>query len=955
MWLDDSPLVRRRAARPWFALLVTALLSVVTLLALLSLLASQSAARHRTEAPGSPSVAGPTSRLAPIPPPEGYPKLALSTKNVTPTLAGTGGAILFYSIEIRNTGATTATNTTLVDELPEHVTYNEDAWASQGQQPNFDGDTLSWMGDVGFDSTVVITFSVTVDNAFVGTVRNSAVIDDPGIARPVTVTAETAVTDDPILGVEKSSLPDKPGPNKQLVYELQVTNWGQPAVSLPIMVTDRVPENTAFRDVDPYGVTNAARDVVTWTRSVDLGLGESTFFTFSVDVADVQSGTVIANTDYAVTPYSAGPGELYTVTVVDPILTLAKHVWPDPPGSNREMTYTLTLLNQGSMATGISVTDNVPDGVSYVRGGTEDSGVVSWDLDELDTGESAEFTFTVYVSDVMNVPIVNSGYAACCDESACGTGDVVTSVVEGPIFEAYAIVDPIAHKPGGGTGTEVTPTLVIHNVGAGSAIDAKATLYFDRLSVSATDLSVDPPISTVPGFPDGPDCGNKCKSYYWVGPIGHGEVVTFTTHEGQSTIGGEEGTHYTATVVVTDALSNLTTYPVSATAIGTVTHMANVQPIKSAPPVIGAGGLLTYVIEAYNRGLTTLLPPILTDVVPMSTTFVWASDSGTSLNVSDTTIVSWTLPLLSPGEGAVRSFSVRVDDDLVSGTQVVNREYSVSGYGNMLTGTVTTGPPVTTTVREVGLIDSFKLVTPQLALPGPGIVLTFEVHLVNSSPNTLRRVKAFDLLPWADSTYQRDAAVSAGQLVSDIISINWQGDIGPFSEEVLTATVLVDAGFQGPLTNTVEISHPDLLAPVKRHAVAYVTDQPVLFIYKVASPDPVPVGERLKYELYINNRGQQATGLVITDVLPGNVTFVPDSATAGGQLVDGVMTWEWPVLEAMDELKVTFAVTADQGTKVVNAHYAVRCAEGVSAVGPEVITRIKGGTVYLPLVLRGAP
>jgi uncharacterized repeat protein (TIGR01451 family) len=380
-----------------------------------------------------------------------------------------------------------------------------------------------------------------------------------------------------------------------------------------------------------------------------------------------------------------------------------------------------------------------------------------------------------------------------------------------------------------------------------------------------------------------------------------------------------------------------------------------VQPIKSAPPVIGAGGLLTYVIEAYNRGLTTLLPPILTDVVPMSTTFVWASDSGTSLNVSDTTIVSWTLPLLSPGEGAVRSFSVRVDDDLVSGTQVVNREYSVSGYGNMLTGTVTTGPPVTTTVREVGLIDSFKLVTPQLALPGPGIVLTFEVHLVNSSPNTLRRVKAFDLLPWADSTYQRDAAVSAGQLVSDIISINWQGDIGPFSEEVLTATVLVDAGFQGPLTNTVEISHPDLLAPVKRHAVAYVTDQPVLFIYKVASPDPVPVGERLKYELYINNRGQQATGLVITDVLPGNVTFVPDSATAGGQLVDGVMTWEWPVLEAMDELKVTFAVTADQGTKVVNAHYAVRCAEGVSAVGPEVITRIKGGTVYLPLVLRGAP
>jgi uncharacterized repeat protein (TIGR01451 family) len=296
-----------------------------------------------------------------------------------------------------------------------------------------------------------------------------------------------------------------------------------------------------------------------------------------------------------------------------------------------------------------------------------------------------------------------------------------------------------------------------------------------------------------------------------------------------------------------------------------------------------------------------------------------------------------------------------VDDDLVSGTQIVNREYSVSGYGNMLTGTVTTGPPVTTTVREVGLIDSFKVVTPQLALPGPGIVLTFEVHLVNSSPQSLRDVKAYDLLPWAASTYQRDAAASAGELVSDIISINWKGDIGPFSEEVLTATVLVDADFRGPLTNTVEIRHPDLLAPVKRHAVAYVTDQPVLFIHKVAAPDPVPVGKRLTYDLRVNNLGQQATQLVITDVLPSNVTFVPDSATAGGQLVDGIMAWEWPVLKEMDELKVTFAVTADQGTKVVNAHYGVRSAEGVSASGPEVVTRIKGGTVFLPLVLRNAP
>ena len=45
----------------------------------------------------------------PIEPPEGYPKLSLSVKTVTPTLAATGGVTLHYAIEICNTGAYTAT------------------------------------------------------------------------------------------------------------------------------------------------------------------------------------------------------------------------------------------------------------------------------------------------------------------------------------------------------------------------------------------------------------------------------------------------------------------------------------------------------------------------------------------------------------------------------------------------------------------------------------------------------------------------------------------------------------------------------------------------------------------------------------------------------------------------------------------------------------------------------
>ena len=94
-----------------------------------------------------------------------------------------------------------------------------------------------------------------------------------------------------------------------------------------------------------------------------------------------------------------------------------------------------------------------------------------------------------------------------------------------------------------------------------------------------------------------------------MGSLGHGEAVTVTTTEGQSTIGGEEGTHYTATVVITDSLSNMDTAPVTGTAYGKITHLANLIPIKSAVPVIGPGQLLTYTIRVWNSALSTDEPP----------------------------------------------------------------------------------------------------------------------------------------------------------------------------------------------------------------------------------------------------------------------------------------------------------------------------------------------------------
>lgn len=898
-----------------------------------------------------------TVHAAPIDPPAGYPKFNQSTMAVSPTLAPIGGAKLTYTIEVVNTGAYTASNVAVADVLPANTTYNNDATSSAAPQPVFANGTLTWNGTVGFDSAVVIQFSVNVLAGYEGVVTNQAVISHTSMTSPFVVSAETMVTNDPFFEITKMASPAIPGAEKPLTYTISITNRGQNATDLPVVVSDVLPANTTFLRAGPQGTYNPANQTVTWERQVSLATGESDDFSFTVQVNDVLSGTVIANEQYQVENTLSGvvSGEPYTTTVLDPKLFIYKETDPFPPGSNQEMTYTLTVLNKGSLATNLQVEDTIPSGVTYLRGGTKTGDRVVWNLASLDSGESAEFSFTVYIGDVAEVPVLNSSYQVCSAEGVCQSGLPLTSIIKGPTFEATALLDPIAKKPGGGGGP-VTPTLTVANLGPGNALDASALMYFRRISVSMKDLTVIPNKGILSS---GPVCGDKCVSYRWIGDIQAGEVVTFTTLEGQSTIGGEEGTHYTATIVISDLLGSFAYNPITATANGTVTHFANLLPLKSAPDVIGAGQVMTYSFRVFNSGLSTDTPPFptLSDTVPPSVTVVSVSDWGITHSLEGKTVVSWTLPSMSPGDILFRSYAVQVDPGLISGTRIVNDDYHTqwSDVGALITETYVlshTGEPVTTIVQEVGLIDSFKTVTPTWSLPGPANVLTYVVHIANSSPVPLSGVQVHDQLPWEVSTYQRDAVASSGEVISDIVSLDWTGDVGPLSEELITFTVMVDPGYEGTVTNTAVITHSSLSAPVVVQAVAYITDDPVLQITKSASPDPVDYGGELLYTIQVTNLGQQATELEVVDTLPAGTTFVPYSASGNGQLVGNQVVWSFPVLKPGETQTLSFRVIVHAFQEVINAEYWVSCSEGVTTYGEPLVTRVNMRNLYLPLISR---
>ena len=107
-------------------------------------------------------------------------------------------------------------------------------------------------------------------------------------------------------------------------------------------------------------------------------------------------------------------------------------------------------------------------------------------------------------------------------------------------------------------------------------------------------------------------------------------------------------------------------------------------------------------------------------------------------------------------------------------------------------------------------------------------------------------------------------------------------------------------------------------------------------------------GSFLQYTLRVENLGQQATDLLVTDAIPANATYA-----SGGRLVGDQVQWELPVLGPGEKQTFTFKVKVNNGKEIVNDQYGVICSEGVSASGTPLITPItyprpKG--VYLPLI-----
>jgi uncharacterized repeat protein (TIGR01451 family) len=288
-----------------------------------------------------------------------------------------------------------------------------------------------------------------------------------------------------------------------LTYTLVAQNTGA-LTSTKIVLTDTVPANTALVPSSPSGGDATVEgNTITWTTGISLAPGQSLTRTFVVTVDNgLANGSTLVNTSYvSATELSASSSDTLTTTVLAPSLSLTKSAFPTPALAGKVLTYTLVVANSGGAdATGVTITDTVPNNTTYIPGSASDGGTlegsdVKWTGLTIAPGTSMARTFQVMVGIIPDGSIITNTAFVSSAEKASSNHTITTTVSNPPNLSIIKTVVVSGAQPVQ-LGDPLTYTIVVANSGAGDAPNTRIT---DTLPVGVIGSDLDTTVMVTAG------------------------------------------------------------------------------------------------------------------------------------------------------------------------------------------------------------------------------------------------------------------------------------------------------------------------------------------------------------------------------------------------------------------------------------------------------------------------
>ena len=425
------------------------------------------------------------------------------------------GDILTYTVEVENNGGNTATNVVVTDTLPAGVTYLSDS-DSCVEAPAL---TLTCsLGDLAGGASTSFTIQVQVDSGLLASlgvtttnISNTASVDsDQADANPAdnSVTISTNVVESADLRITKECKPDQPNTapaGTETFCDIYVDNLG-PSDARNVVITDQIISTVpvtitaiassstegpaAVCPATPIGpdtdITIVCNDAV-----LPAGARDTITVTFTTDDAgDVDNtASVTSDTPDPDTSNNIAVGRVSFAGSAD--LTIVKTDSPDPVVAGEQLTYTITVTNNGpSMANGVVVRDVLPAQLTNVSvsspGNTCDAGVpgnallpLVCNLGNLASGDVEVITVLADVKpDTPHGTILFNQARVVSDtadpDNSNNSASVATNVVAEADLEVIKTSDAPTYKPN----TTITYRVTINNLGSS---DAQNVMLVDQL------------------------------------------------------------------------------------------------------------------------------------------------------------------------------------------------------------------------------------------------------------------------------------------------------------------------------------------------------------------------------------------------------------------------------------------------------------------------------------------
>jgi uncharacterized repeat protein (TIGR01451 family) len=789
-----------------------------------------------------------------------------------------------YTITYKNVGTGVATNVKVTDTIPDDVNFV----SSIPNYTSVSGKTYTW--DIGTlnpneGGTITITVEVKVGTADETLLRNIAVLDysdaNENPYSPIRDQADVTVTA-PVMEFSKTAAVSTADPGDQFTYTITYKNVGT-GVATNVKVTDTLPDDVNFVSSTPIYSSGSGK-TYTWEIGT-LNPGEGGNITITVEVkVGTPDETLLRNV--AVLDYSDANENPYSpirdqadVTVTAPVMEFSKSADVSTADPEDQITYTITYKNMGTgVATNVKITDTIPLEVNFISSTPNYTSVsgstYTWDIGTLNPGEGGNITITVEVKVGTADKTLLRNTATLYYSDANGNPynpitDHADVVVTAPVMEFSKTASVSTADPG----DQFTYTIRYENVGTGNATNVKVT---DTIPIELTFVSSLPVYTSVSG-----------TTYTWViGDVaaGTGGTITITVEVKVGTA-DETLLHNVATLYYADANGNDYT-PIEDYADVKVTAPVMMFSKTASVSTADPGDQFVYTITYKNVGTGDATGVVISDKIPDELDFI-SSTPNYTFKVATTYV--WNIGNVAAGEGGNITIVVQVKAYTEDKTLLHNVAtlYYEDANGNDYTP-IEDYADVTVTAPVMRL---YKSADKTEANPGDEIV--YSVHYANVGTGVATNVVIEDTIPtdtvFVSSIPSPDSV--SGNTYTWIIGTVNPGDSGDI---IITVKVKAFTPDRTLLRNIVTLDYDDANGnpyPTLRDYVDVRVTAPIMNIAK-RGPSQASPGEPITYYVFYENTGSGvATGVVIVDVLPDEVTF--DSATPPPTSINGQeLTWQ---------------------------------------------------------------